>query len=145
MDLNIWIPRDNISILLPTVHIASLLSDVKIRELDWYLRDYFFRQLNKGRQEFDQRLLPSEMVNTYLRYRNDKINEISELLHTVVDNLLNQQVIKKIDIDTIELTGRLNRLQCSKCFYVSYLSDAEERACLRCMCSVLNEFPKRKG
>jgi hypothetical protein len=118
---------------------------VKIRELDWYLRDHLFRQSNKGRQEFDQRLLPSEMINTYLRYRNDKINEISKLLDIVIDNLLNRQVIKKIDIDIFELISGLNRLQCSKCFYVSYLSDPEERACLRCMCSVLNEFPKRRG
>jgi hypothetical protein len=126
-------------------HSLSILTDVKIRELDWYLRDYLFRQSNKGRQEFDQRLLPSEMIKLYLRYRNDKINEISKLLDIVIDNLLSRQVIKKIDIDIFELISRLNRLQCSKCFYVSYLSDSEERACLRCMCSVLNEFPKRKG
>lgn len=121
------------------------MTDVKIRELDWYLRDHLFRQSNKGRQEFEQRSIPSEMINTYLRYRNDDINEIFQLVDIVVDNLLNRHVIKKIENDTFELYGGLNRLQCSKCFYVSYLSESEERACLRCKSGMLNEFPKKKG
>lgn len=118
---------------------------MKIRELDWYLRDYLFRQSNKGRQEFEQRLLPSELVSTYLRYRNDNVNEISQLVTDVVENLRQRRVIKMKDGgNRFELYGSLKRLQCSKCFYVSYLSEAEEIACLRCNSNVLHEFPKKK-
>ena len=80
------------------------MTDVKIRELDWYLRDHLFRQSNKGRQEFEQRMLPSEMIKTYLRYRNDDIDQISLLVDIVVGNLLHQHVINKKDGDSFEGT-----------------------------------------
>ena len=116
---------------------------MKIRELDWYLRDHFFRQSNKGRLIFEQRMLPSEIIKTYLRYRNDDIGEISQLLDIVVDILLHHHVIKMKDSYTIELCGTLKRLQCSKCYYVSYLAEAEELVCLRCNSRTLNDFPNK--
>jgi hypothetical protein len=118
--------------------------DVKIRELDWYLRDHLFRQSNKGRLEFDQRMLPSEIIKTYLRYRNDDVGEISRLTDIVVGNLLDQHVIKMKDGQSFELGGTLRRLQCSKCYYVSYLAEMEELACLRCKSKTLTEFPKKR-
>lgn len=120
------------------------MTDVKIRELDWYLRDHLFRESNKGRQEFEQSMLPSEITKTYLRYRNDDIDQISQLVDIVVSNLLHQHVIKKKDGDSFELPGTLTRLQCSKCYYVSYLAEVEEVACLRCNSRTLAEFPKKR-
>lgn len=119
------------------------MTDVRIRELDWYLRDHLFRQSNKGRQEFEQRVLPSELIKTYLRYRNDDLDQISQLVDIVVGNLLHQHVIKKKGVDSFELHGTLKRLQCSKCYYVSILAEAEEIACLRCNSRTLDEFPKK--
>jgi NAD-dependent SIR2 family protein deacetylase len=120
------------------------MTDVKIRELDWYLRDHLFRQSNKGRLEFEQGILPSEMIKTYLRYRNDDIDAISQLLDIVVGNLLHHQVIKMNDSHSFELRGTLRRLQCSKCHYVFYLAEAEELACLRCNSRSLAEFPNKR-
>jgi hypothetical protein len=120
------------------------MTDVKIRELDWYLRDHLFRQSNKGRLEFKQRMLPSEMIKTYLRYRNDDLGEISQLVDIVVANLLHHHVIRMNDSHSLELRGTLRRLQCSKCYYISYLAEAEELACLRCSSRTLAEFPNKR-
>ncbi|MGA7367798.1 MAG: hypothetical protein WBX01_01625 [Nitrososphaeraceae archaeon] len=120
------------------------MADVRIRELDWYLRDHLFRQSNRGILEFEQRTLPSEITKTYLRYRNDDIDEISQLVDIVVGNLLHQQVIKMRDGHSFELLSTLSRLQCSKCYYISYLAESEEVACLRCNSRTLAEFPKKR-
>jgi NAD-dependent SIR2 family protein deacetylase len=120
------------------------MTDVKVRELNWYLRDHLYRQSNKGRQEFEQTMLPSEIIKTYLRYRNDDLDQITQLVDIVVGNLLHQHVIKKKDGDSFELHGTLKRLQCSKCYYISYLAEAEEIACLRCNSKTLDEFPKKR-
>jgi hypothetical protein len=137
--------QDNIGILY--LSILSLfgfgMTDVRIRELDWYLRDHLFKQSNKGRQEFEQRDLPPELIKTYLRYRNDDLDQISQLVDIVVGNLLHQHVIKKKDVDSFVLRGTLKRLQCSKCYYVSILAEAEEISCLRCNSRTLDEFPKK--
>lgn len=127
-----------------SINMGFGMTDVKIRELDWYLRDHLFRQSNKGRQEFEQRMLPSEIIKTYLRYRNDDIDQISQLVDIVVGNLFHQHVINKKDGDSFEVRGTLRRLQCSKCYYVSYLGEAEEAACLRCNSRSLEEFPKKR-
>ena len=120
------------------------MTDVKIRELDWYLRDHLFRQSNTGRLRFEKRMLPTELVKSYLRYRNNNIDEISQLLVGVIDSLLHRNAIKMYDDHSFELCGTLKRLQCSKCYYVSYLTEAEELACLRCNSTALNEFPKKR-
>jgi hypothetical protein len=120
------------------------MTDVKIRELDWYLRDHLFRQSNKGRREFERSTLPSEMVKTYLRYRNESIDQISQLVDITIGDLLNRHVLDKKNGDSFELRGTLKRLQCSKCYYISYLTEEEEIACLRCNSRSLEEFPKTR-
>ena len=120
------------------------MTDVKIRELDWYLRDHLFRQSNKGRQEFEQRMLPSEIIKTYLRYRNDDIDEISQLVDIVVGNLLHQHVIKKKDGRFVRATWHSeasSMLQMLLCI-VSWGSRGI--ACLRCNSRTLEEFPKKR-
>jgi hypothetical protein len=119
------------------------MTDVKIREFDWYLRDHLFRQSNIGRNEFERGMLPSEMIKTYLRYRNERIDQISQLVDIVIGNLLHRRVIYKKNGDSFELHGTLKRLQCSKCYYISYLAKEEEMACLRCNSRSLEEFPKK--
>jgi hypothetical protein len=121
------------------------MTDVKIRELDWYLRDHLFRQSNTGRLKFEKKMLPAELVKSYLRYRNDNVDEISQLLDGVIEGLLHRNVIKMYDDhNSFELYGTLKRFQCSKCYYVSYLTEAEELVCLRCNSDTLDEFPKKR-
>jgi hypothetical protein len=69
------------------------------------------------------------------------------MVNRVSENLLLRKVIKMTNSDTdksLELTRKLSRLQCSKCFYISYLSSNEPKDCLRCSSTELHEFPKRK-
>jgi NAD-dependent SIR2 family protein deacetylase len=121
------------------------MTDVKIRELDWYLRDHLFRQSNTGRLKFEKKMLPAELVKLYLRYRDDNVDEISQLLDSIIDSLLHRNVIKMYDDhNSFELSGTLKRFQCSKCYYISYLTEAEDLACLRCNSNTLDEFPKKR-
>jgi NAD-dependent SIR2 family protein deacetylase len=121
------------------------MTEVKIRELDWYLRDHLFRQSNTGRIRFEKKMVPAELVKLYLRYRNDNVDEISQLLDSVIDSLLHRNVIKMYDDhNSFELCGNLKRFQCSKCYYISYLTEAEDLACLRCNSTTLDEFPKKR-
>jgi hypothetical protein len=135
------------------------VKDVEIKEFEWYLRDYFFRQSNNNqgssssRQKFQKDTLGKEMMNLYLRYRNSNLEKLNELVNLVSENLLSRQVIIKKSSDTaaaedndssLELTSKLSRLQCSKCFYISYLANNEPKNCLRCSSTELHDFPKRK-
>jgi hypothetical protein len=80
----------------------------------------------------------------YLRYRNSTSQHMNEMRNTVVENLISRKVLKKFE-NSLELTSRLSRLQCSKCFYISYLSSSNEpRNCLRCSFNELHDFPKKK-
>ncbi|HEX6027950.1 MAG TPA: hypothetical protein VFY64_02815 [Nitrososphaeraceae archaeon] len=121
--------------------------DIEIKEFEWYLRDHLFRQSNQGRQQqqqFKKESLAQEMTSLYLRYRNSTSQHMNEMIDAVVENLLSRQVLKKVQ-NSLELTSRLCRLQCSKCFYISYLSSSNEpRNCLRCSFNDLNDFPKKK-
>jgi hypothetical protein len=38
-----------------------------------------------------------------------------------------------------------SRLQCSKCFYIFYLSSNEPRNCLRCLSNELHDFQKKNN
>ena len=119
--------------------------DIELKEFEWYLRDHLFRQSNQGRQEqqqFKKGLLAQEMTSLYLRYRNSSLQHINEMINAVVENLISRKVLKKFE-NSLELTSRLSRLQCSKCFYISYLSSNEPRNCLRCSYSELRDFPKK--
>jgi len=121
-----------------------LQEDIEIKEFEWYLRDHLFRQSIQGRQQFKKDSLSQEMISLYLRYRNSTSQQhMNEMINTVVENLISRQVLKKFE-NTLELTSTLSRLQCSKCFYISYLNSNEQRNCLRCSFNKLHDFPKQR-
>ena len=122
---------------------SDILQDRRIREFEWYLRDHLFRQSNQGRQQFKEESLAEKFISLYLRYRDSNLHNMNEIKDIVVENLVHCQVIKRME-NSLELTGKLTRLQCSKCFYISYLSDNEPRNCLRCSSIDLHDFPKKK-
>ena len=118
--------------------------DIEIKEFEWYLRDHLFRQSNQGRQLFNTDSLVQEMTSLYLRYRNSTSQHINEMINAVVEKLISRQVLKKVE-NSLELISRLSRLQCSKCYYISYLSSSNEpKNCLRCSFNELHDFPKKK-
>jgi hypothetical protein len=121
------------------------LSEIEIKELEWYLRDYFFRQYKQGNQEFNRENIAKEMISVYLRYRNSDWHKLAALINSVVESLISRLVLKQqVDGGPIQLTSELSRLQCSKCFYISYLGGNEPIKCLRCSAEELHEFPIRK-
>ncbi len=120
------------------------LSEVQTKELEWYLRDYFFRQYTQGNQEFNKESLAHEMIRSYLRYRDYNLQDLTGMINIVVKILVSRSVImKQAGGTTIQLTNGLSRLQCSKCFYISYLSNNEPMRCLRCSSMELHDFPKK--
>lgn len=141
---------------MDATYVLTLLKDIEIKEFEWYLRDHFFRQSSnnqRSRQKFQKDTLGKEMMNLYLRYRNSNLEKINELINIVTENLLSRRVIIKGSSNTaaednndssFELTSKLSRLQCSRCFYISYLADNERKNCLRCSSTELHDFPRRK-
>ena len=120
------------------------MSDVAIRELDWYLRDHLFRQSNAGKSAFRAESLPSEMAALYLRYRNADLQQLSQMMAPVVEGLIARKVLEQ-NGNELRMPGKLGRLQCAKCFYINYLAEPEPRACLRCQNIELHDFPKKKA
>ncbi|MDQ4022536.1 MAG: hypothetical protein M3224_02275 [Thermoproteota archaeon] len=121
------------------------MQDIEIKEFEWYLRDHLFRQSNQGRQQFKKESLADEMIGLYLRYRNSTSQHMNDMVNAVVEKLISCQVLKKLE-NSLDLTSRLSRLQCSKCFYISYLSSSNEpRNCLRCLSNELHDFPKKNN
>ncbi|MGB9169886.1 MAG: hypothetical protein WCB31_13285 [Nitrososphaeraceae archaeon] len=120
------------------------MPDKQANEVEWYLRDHFFRHFNQGRQHFKMESLADEMISLYLRYRNSNLQDMNDMITAIVENLISRQVIKKTVNDSLELTSRFSRLQCSKCFYISYLNSNEPKNCLRCLSSELHDFPKKR-
>ena len=123
--------------------VTILQKDIETKEFEWYLRDHLFRQSNQGRQQFKKDSLTQEITSLYLRYRNSNPQNINEMINVVVENLISRQVLKTFE-NSLQLTGSLSRLQCSKCFYISYLSSNELRNCLRCLSNELHDFPRTK-
>jgi hypothetical protein len=119
-------------------------ADPAIRELEWYLLDHLFRQSKAGKTSFRKELLPHEMVTLYLRYRNTDPRELSNTMTSVIEILTSRKVMRQ-DSNELKLLGRIERLQCVKCFYINYLTEAEHRSCLRCQHSELHDFPKNKA
>ncbi len=117
--------------------------NAEVRELEWYLRDHLFRQSNAGKIEFRRELLPQNMVALYLRYRGTSPSQLSELMNTVIRNLVSRKVLEQ-NGDELKLAGSIIRLQCANCFYINYLAEAEPGVCLRCQHGELQEFPKKK-
>ena len=124
------------------------MQDIQISEAEWYLRDYFFRQgknLDGQQKQFKIDSLAGEMISMYLRYRNSDLQQMNEILTVVIENLVSNKVIKRNEKNnSLELEDNFSRLQCSKCFYISYLNSNESRNCLRCSSSELHDFPKKK-
>ena len=119
-------------------------ADSAIRELEWYLRDHLFRQSKAGKISFMKELLPHEMVTIYLRYKNTDPQKLSNTLSPVIESLIAKKVMEQ-DNNELKLLGSMRRLQCAKCFYINYLTDAESVSCLRCQHSELHDFPKKKA
>lgn len=117
--------------------------DPATRELDWYLRDHLFRQSNTGKTLFRMESLPNDMVTLYLRYRGHDPSVLSESMVPVIAGLVSRRVLSQ-NGNELTLSGKLTRLQCAKCFYINYLTDAEPRACMRCPATDLHDFPKKK-
>jgi hypothetical protein len=123
-----------------------LSADILIRELDWYLRDHFFRQSNTGKVTFRRESLPTEMASFYLRYRGADLQQLSYSMTLVLEDLVARKVLEQNGND-IRLLSKLSRLRCAntKCFYVNYLAESEPRICIRCQHDELYDFPKKKA
>ncbi|MCI0563613.1 MAG: hypothetical protein MN733_34505 [Nitrososphaera sp.] len=119
------------------------VTDASIRELDWYLRDHFFRQSISGTNAFNREVLPSDMIRLYLRYRETDPRQLSETMNPVIENLLSRKVLESNGND-LKLSGNLDRFQCAKCFYINYLTASEPRLCMRCQHTELRDFPKKR-
>src|SRR5581483_5395856 len=102
-----------------------------LMEPEWYLRDHLFRQSKQGRISFQTAEIPEEMVRLYLKYRNLQPGELASIMAPAINRLVMLGVLRMRD-DSVELTGSLTRLQCARCFYLSYLCPTEQRNCLRC-------------
>lgn len=124
--------------------LCNVSADPVVRELEWYLRDHLFKQSNAGKTSFRRELLPHEMATLYLRYRNSDPAQLSNIMTSVIEILTAEKVLVQ-DHDKLKLLGRMTRLQCVKCFYVNYLTEAEPRACLRCRHRELQDFPRKKA
>jgi len=130
------------SIFLFTV----LPRDIEVFELEWYLRDHFFRKYNQEGSEVVSDELPSEMVNLYLRYRGVDINYLSDLMQPVLERLEQAKVIipfSEGNIKKFKISSNLSRFQCSQCKYISYLCRLEPNKCLRCSSTELHDFPRK--
>ena len=115
-------------------------------ELEWYLRDYFFKNEKTGiyqtlRNEID---LDNTLIEKYFRFREHKPEELSKSLKPLIEKLIALNVIKNnpheknmIDMSNIE------RFQCSKCYFICYLSEIEKRMCFRCKSIDLKPFNVR--
>jgi hypothetical protein len=118
-------------------------AETAVKELDWYLRDHFFRQSAKGKNAFTRESLPNEMVELCHRYRDNDPRQLSETMTPVIENMVSRKVVAQNGSE-LTLMGSLTRLQCSKCFYINYLVDEEPRECMKCRHLELNVFPKKK-
>jgi hypothetical protein len=124
--------------------LCKMSTDPIVRELEWYLRDHLFRQSNTGKTSFRRELLPNEMKAFYLRYRNSDLDQLSNIMNSVVETLIVEKVLRQ-DRNELKLLGKMTRRQCVKCFYINYLIESEPRACLRCRHKDLQDFPRKKA
>ena len=123
-------------------------SEVKIKELEWYLRDYFFK-VNKDKddqniiKDFKRDEIPTSLIKTYLRYRNSDPNEIRDLLNMVTSNMQRNNIIIEND-EILSIYSNLDRKQCVQCYYINYLFKNEPLQCSKCNSKDLREFPPKK-
>ncbi len=126
-----------------------MYSQTILKEFEWHLRDLFFRSNKNNNQDFIKYFRKDEVVNdiinNYLRFRNSDPDEILNLLNRVLENMQKINVLMIVDSETIKISSNFNRKQCTKCFYINYLSINEHIQCSRCNSDNLQEFPKRKN
>jgi hypothetical protein len=125
-----------------------MYSEIKLKEFEWYLRDFFFRASNNNKNteiaiNFKRDEIPLSL-REYLRYKHSSIEELSNLLEVVLIKLQKDNFLT-IENKNIKIDSRLIRKQCSKCFYINYLSINESIQCSRCNSPYLHEFPKRNN
>ena len=120
------------------------MQDIQLNEIEWYLRDYLFRQFNQGKQQFKKESLGIEMISLYLRFRNSNLEHLNDLINVVVEHLVSHKVLNRTKNNFLEMIDKFSRLQCSNCFYISYLNKNEPRNCLRCSSTELYDFPKKR-
>ena len=125
-----------------------MYSEIKLKEFEWYLRDFFFRYKDNNKNtdvlnNFKRDEIHSSL-RKYLRYKNSDMEEISNLLEIVLIKLQKDKVLT-IDNKNIKIDSKLVRKQCSKCFYINYLLLNEIIQCSRCDSLSLHEFPKRNN
>jgi hypothetical protein len=119
------------------------MSKIQTNELEWYFRDFLFRNLNKGILQLEIESIPTDIIETYLRYRNEESGYISSILEIVIEKLVLSKLIERRDNLAIIRDG-ISRLQCNKCYYICYLGDLEAKSCLRCQSNELDTFPKKR-
>jgi len=128
-----------------------MYSEIKVKEFEWYLRDLFFR-INKNNNNNDKELIKDFrkeeiakfLIKNYLRYRDFEFDEISNLLNIVLEDMQKNNILI-IDNELIKIHSKFNRKQCTKCFYINYLSLNEGICCRRCHSNNLQEFPRKKN
>ena len=119
------------------------MSGTETNELEWYFRDLLFRIHNKGILQLEVKNIPFNIIETYLRYRNEESGHISSILEIVLEKLVLSKLIERRD-NLVIIRDGISRLQCNKCYYICYLGNLEAKSCLRCQSNELNTFPKKR-
>ena len=78
-----------------------------------------FRQSNQDRQKFQKEEIGKEMKNLYIRYKNSALEKLNKLTDIIIEDLISRQVLQQVATDgSLQLTSRLSRLRCVKCYYI---------------------------
>jgi hypothetical protein len=119
------------------------MSKTEINEFEWYFSDLLFRNHNKGILQLEIESIPTNMIETYLRYRNEYSGHISSILEIVLENLVSSKLLELRD-NLVSIRDGISRLQCDKCYYICYLGYLEAKFCLRCQSNDLVPFPRKR-
>lgn len=120
------------------------MRDIELFELSWYIRDHLFRRYNQEGSEVIADKIPAEMISIYLRYRESNVEHLTELIKVVLKRLQEASVLVPSENSRLRMDVVLNRFQCSKCKYVSYLTKLEPMKCFRCGSEELHEFTGKR-
>ena len=118
-------------------------------EFEWYLRDLLFRSNDNTSDNFRMLFETKEIVSIlnkkYLRYKTWKVDQISSVLASVLPVLQKSgAIIYEPASGIVQLNSKLDRKQCSVCFYINCLGLDEPKFCLRGGSDKLVEFPNSK-
>ncbi|MFQ5941147.1 MAG: hypothetical protein ACE5KA_05550 [Nitrososphaerales archaeon] len=120
------------------------MSELELFELTWYIRDHLFRRYNQEGIELIADNIPVELTNVYLRYRDSDIEHLRELAKVVLRRLQEVSVLVPSKSSKLSISAMLNRYQCSKCKYISYLTKLETMRCFRCGSDIIEEFTGKR-